>query len=52
MEAVVEMFRKLGLRQVLVTRDGYVASFTCSIVRDLNRYAKRTLSFYCPQVTF
>ena len=32
MEVVVEMFRKLGLRQVLVTRDGYVASFECSII--------------------
>jgi hypothetical protein len=27
MEVVVEMFRKLGLRQVLVTRDGYVDFF-------------------------
>jgi hypothetical protein len=35
MEVVVEMFRKLGLRQVLVTRDGYVdffAQYICSVV--------------------
>ena len=42
MEIVVEMFRKLGLRQVLVTKDGYAMLFFIIACErgQLNQFSK------------
>ena len=42
MEIVVEMFRKLGLRQILVTRNGYV-NFQRLVTNDLSWFVLLTV---------